>query len=45
MLVLCASYIGMMETAVLVYQAPLYGRRTLRTYPALKLYIPRIDVI
>ncbi|MDD5368989.1 MAG: ATP-binding protein, partial [Anaerolineaceae bacterium] len=28
MLVLCGSYIGMMETAVLAYQAPLYGRRT-----------------
>ena len=28
MLVLCGSYIGMMETEVLGYQAPLYGRRT-----------------
>ena len=28
MLVLCGSYIGMMETEVLSYQAPLYGRRT-----------------
>lgn len=28
MLVLCGSYIGMMETKVLGYQAPLYGRRT-----------------
>jgi hypothetical protein len=28
MLILCGSYIGMMETAVLGYQAPLYGRRT-----------------
>jgi AAA+ ATPase superfamily predicted ATPase len=28
MLVLCGSYIGMMETEVLNYQAPLYGRRT-----------------
>lgn len=28
MLVLCGSYIGMMEEAVLGYQAPLYGRRT-----------------
>ena len=27
-LVLCGSYIGMMETEVLGYQAPLYGRRT-----------------
>ncbi len=28
MLVICGSYIGMMETEVLGYQAPLYGRRT-----------------
>ncbi len=28
MLVLCGSYIGMMEEAVLGYRAPLYGRRT-----------------
>lgn len=28
MLVLCGSYIGIMETEVLGYQAPLYGRRT-----------------
>jgi AAA+ ATPase superfamily predicted ATPase len=28
MLVLCGSYIGMMETEVLGYNAPLYGRRT-----------------
>ena len=27
-LILCGSYIGMMEAAVLGYQAPLYGRRT-----------------
>lgn len=27
-LVLCGSYIGMMEEQVLGYQAPLYGRRT-----------------
>lgn len=27
-LVLCGSYIGMMETEVMGYQAPLYGRRT-----------------
>lgn len=31
MLVLCGSYIGMMETEVLGYQAPLYGRRTAST--------------
>ena len=28
MLILCGSYVGMMEKAVLGYQAPLYGRRT-----------------
>ena len=28
MMVLCGSYIGMMEKEVLGYQAPLYGRRT-----------------
>lgn len=28
MLVLCGSYVGMMEEAVLGYRAPLYGRRT-----------------
>jgi len=28
MLVLCGSYIGMMETEVMGYRAPLYGRRT-----------------
>jgi uncharacterized protein len=28
MLILCGSYISMMEEAVLGYQAPLYGRRT-----------------
>jgi AAA+ ATPase superfamily predicted ATPase len=28
MLVLCGSYVGMMEEAVLGYKAPLYGRRT-----------------
>jgi AAA+ ATPase superfamily predicted ATPase len=28
MLVLCGSYIGMMEETILGYQAPLYGRRT-----------------
>ncbi|MBE0411154.1 MAG: ATP-binding protein, partial [Anaerolineales bacterium] len=28
MLILCGSYIGMMEDSVLGYQAPLYGRRT-----------------
>jgi AAA+ ATPase superfamily predicted ATPase len=28
MLILCGSYVGMMEEAVLGYEAPLYGRRT-----------------
>jgi len=28
MLILCGSYIGMMETEILGYQSPLYGRRT-----------------
>jgi len=28
MLILCGSYVGMMEEAVLGYNAPLYGRRT-----------------
>jgi len=28
MVILCGSYVGMMEEAVLGYQAPLYGRRT-----------------
>lgn len=28
MLILCGSYIGMMEKSVLSYKAPLYGRRT-----------------
>ena len=28
MLIICGSYIGMMEETVLGYQAPLYGRRT-----------------
>jgi AAA+ ATPase superfamily predicted ATPase len=32
LLILCGSYIGMMENDVLGYQAPLYGRRTASTY-------------
>ena len=28
MLIICGSYVGMMEESVLGYQAPLYGRRT-----------------
>lgn len=30
-LILCGSYIGIMETEILGYQAPLYGRRTAST--------------
>jgi uncharacterized protein len=47
MLVLCGSYIGMMETEVLGYQAPLYGRRTASTLlrpldlPSSSLFFPR----
>ena len=46
MLVLCGSYIGMMETDVLGYQAPLYGRRTASTLlhpldlPSSSLFFP-----
>ena len=46
LLVLCGSYIGMMETDVLGYQAPLYGRRTASTLlqplnlPASALFFP-----
>ena len=32
MLILCGSYIGMMEETLLGYQAPLYGRRTGQYY-------------
>ncbi len=45
-LVLCGSYIGMMETEVLGYQAPLYGRRTASTLlrpldlPSSSLFFP-----
>lgn len=47
MLILCGSYIGMMETEVLGYQAPLYGRRTGSTLlrpldlPASALFYPK----
>ncbi len=47
MLVLCGSYIGMMETEVLGYQAPLYGRRTASTLlrpldlPSSSLFFPQ----
>jgi len=46
MLVLCGSYNGMMETEVLGYQAPLYGRRTASTLlhplnlPSSSLFFP-----
>ncbi|RPH57569.1 MAG: ATP-binding protein, partial [Chloroflexi bacterium] len=47
MLILCGSYIGMMETEVLGYQAPLYGRRTHSALldpldlPSAALFFPR----
>jgi hypothetical protein len=47
LLVLCGSYIGMMETEVLGYQAPLYGRRTAITLlrpldlPSSSLFFPQ----
>lgn len=50
MLVLCGSYIGMMETEVLGYQAPLYGRRTASTFlraldlPSSSLFFPNYSV-
>jgi len=46
MLVLCGSYIGMMESEVLGYHAPLYGRRTHSTLlepldlPSASLFFP-----
>ncbi|NMB89900.1 MAG: ATP-binding protein [Chloroflexi bacterium] len=46
MLVLCGSYIGMMETEVLAYRAPLYGRRTASAllpaldFPSSTLFFP-----
>ena len=46
MLILCGSYIGMMESEILGYQAPLYGRRTASTLlrpmdlPASSLFFP-----
>lgn len=50
MLVLCGSYIGMMETEVLGYQAPLYGRRTASIFlraldlPSSSLFFPNYSV-
>ncbi|MBU0703393.1 MAG: ATP-binding protein [Chloroflexi bacterium] len=38
-LILCGSYVGMMERAVLGYQSPLYGRRT-GSYLLLPLALP-----
>ncbi len=49
MLILCGSYIGMMETEVLGYQAPLYGRRTASSLlrpldlPSSALFFPGYD--
>lgn len=49
LLVLCGSYIGMMETEVLGYQAPLYGRRTASTLlrpldlPSSSLFFPKLS--
>jgi len=46
MLILCGSYIGMMEETVLGYQAPLYGRRTAQylleplQFPDARLFFP-----
>jgi uncharacterized protein len=47
MLILCGSYIGRMETEILDYQAPLYGRRTGSTLlqplslPSSALFFPK----
>lgn len=47
MLILCGSYIGMMEETVLGYSAPLYGRRTAQylleplDFPAAQLFYPQ----
>lgn len=49
MLVLCGSYIGMMETEVLGYQSPLYGRRTANSLlqsldlPSSSLFFPNFS--
>jgi len=50
MLILCGSYIGMMEETVLGYQAPLYGRRTAQylleplQFKDARLFYPSFDV-
>ncbi len=51
MLVLCGSYIGMMETEVLGYNSPLYGRRTGNTLlqaldlPSSTLFYPKYSTV
>lgn len=48
MLILCGSYIGMMEETVLGYRAPLYGRRTAQylleplDFSAAQLFYPQL---
>ena len=50
MLILCGSYIGMMEDAVLGYNAPLYGRRTGQyllepvVFRDARLFLPHLNV-
>ncbi len=50
MLILCGSYIGMMEETVLGYQAPLYGRRTAQylleplQFKDVRLFYPSFDL-
>lgn len=50
MLILCGSYIGMMEETVLGYQAPLYGRRTAQylleplQFKDTRLFYPSFDL-
>ncbi|PKO17730.1 MAG: ATP-binding protein [Chloroflexi bacterium HGW-Chloroflexi-10] len=50
LLILCGSYIGMMEIEVLGYQAPLYGRRTASTLlrpldlPSSALFFPEYSM-
>jgi len=49
MLILCGSYIGMMEETVLGYQAPLYGRRTAQyllepfQFSEASIFFPKFD--
>lgn len=50
MLILCGSYIGMMEETVLGYQAPMYGRRTAQylleplQFKDARLFCPSFDL-